>query len=91
MVLRGRLPGCTRLGSGCPSALIGSAEKSVSWLLSRKPSTMWKEPNADSIVVVRDAALPKLSMMLIWLVPCSGAGGMVIGGAKSPGVATPIV
>ena len=65
IVLRGRLPGWIRLGTGAPSGPAGSAEKSVSWLLRMKPSTMWNEPNADSTVVVSDAALPCASMMLI--------------------------
>src|SRR5829696_3220958 len=85
MVLRGRLPGSTRLGTGTPS-LTGSAAKSVSWLLRMNPSTMWNEPNADSTVVVSAAALPCVSTMLIWLVPCSGVGGAgSVGGPNSPG------
>ncbi len=56
--LRGRLPGSTRLATGSPSSSTGSAEKSVSWLLRRKPSVMWNEPKADSMVVVMDATLP---------------------------------
>ncbi|MPN38173.1 hypothetical protein SDC9_185697 [bioreactor metagenome] len=58
MVLRGRLPGATRLAMGVPLASTGAAEKSVSWLVSRKPSTMWNEPMLDSTVVVIDTALP---------------------------------
>ena len=53
---------------------------------------MWNEPNADSTVVVIDAALPCASTMLIWLVPCSGVGGAgVVGGPNSPGFAVPMV
>ena len=55
---RGRLPGSTRLATGLPSAT-GTNEKSVSWLLSRKPlSVMSAAPNASSIVVVIATALP---------------------------------
>src|SRR5882724_5409697 len=46
IVLRGRLPGCTRLGTGSPSGPTGSAAKSVSWLFRMNPSTRWKEPKA---------------------------------------------
>ena len=49
--LRGRLPGSTRLATG-PSSLLGRKEKSVSWLLSRKPSTKSREPKAFSTLVV---------------------------------------
>src|SRR6476619_4900743 len=92
MVLRGRLPGWTRLGTGTPSGPRGSAAKSVSWLLRMNPSTMWNEPNADSTVVVIEAALPLVSTMLIWLVPCSGGGGAgAVGGPNSPGFAVPMV
>ena len=56
------------------------------------PSTMWNEPNADSTVVVIEAALPPVSTMLIWLVPCSGGGGGgAVGGPNSPGFAVPMV
>ncbi|SLA03969.1 Uncharacterised protein [Mycobacteroides abscessus subsp. abscessus] len=68
---RGRLPGETRLARSAPESSRGSAEKSVSWLLRMKPSTMWKLPNADSTVVVIDATLPYLSATVMWLVPCS--------------------
>ena len=58
MVLRGRLPGATRLATGVPELSAGWAEKSVSWLVSRKPPTMWKEPMLDSTVEVMDSTLP---------------------------------
>ena len=38
MELRGRLPPSTRLAIGRPSSSTGRNEKSVSWLLSRKPA-----------------------------------------------------
>ena len=66
--LRGRLPGSTRLATGRPSRA-GRKEKSVSSLLSRKPRTINCEPNAPSMVVVIDTALPSPSMIEIWLVP----------------------
>ena len=90
--LRGRLPGWTRLATGAPSGPAGSAAKSVSWLFRMNPSTMWNEPNADSTVVVSAAALPYSSTTLIWLVPCSGMGAGVAGGAaNSPGFAVPML
>ena len=58
MVLRGRLPGATRLATGTPAASAGCTEKSVSWLVSRKPPTMWYEPMLDSTVEVIDTTLP---------------------------------
>ena len=58
MVLRGRLPGATRLAMGTPAPSAGWAEKSVSWLASRKPPTMWNEPMLDSTVEVIDTTLP---------------------------------
>ncbi|SKV73881.1 Uncharacterised protein [Mycobacteroides abscessus subsp. massiliense] len=57
-----------------------------------KPSTMWKEPNADSTVVVSDAALPCLSTTVTWLVPCSGVDTAAEAGTlNSPALAVPIV
>ncbi len=62
---RGRLPGCTRLATGLPSASAGAKLKSVSSLLSKKPpalpvppSVIRREPNWSSIVVVMAMALP---------------------------------
>ena len=65
MLDRGRLPGSTRLATGLPSPPVGLKLKSVSWLLSKKPParpaprfTIWREPQASSIVVVMATALP---------------------------------
>ena len=49
--LRGRLPGSTRLAIGTPSRTARN-EKSVSWLLSRNPPAMRREPNAFSTLDV---------------------------------------
>ncbi len=68
---RGRLPGSMRLATRLPFWSRGVNEKSVSWLLSKKPSTSTREPNADSILVVMLNALPKRSTMLRWLVDSS--------------------
>src|SRR5690606_1968324 len=90
IVLRGRLPGWTRLATGVPSSSTGSAAKSVSWLFSMNPSTIRNEPNDDSMEVVNAAALPCASTMLMWLVPCSGTGtGAPAGASNSPGGAVP--
>ena len=69
---RGRFPPSTLLATGLLASSSGSSEKSVSWLLSMNPPTMWKEPNAASTLVVIDAALPSPSTTLMWLVPFSG-------------------
>ena len=80
------------MATGVPSSPTGSAAKSVSWLFRMNPSTMWKEPKADSTVVVSEAALPYSSITLIWLVPPSGMGAAVAGGApNSPGFAVPML
>src|SRR3546814_16875159 len=65
--LRGRLPDSTRLAAGRPSRS-GVKAKSVSWLLSRKPRTISREPKAPSMLEVKLTALPAASTMLIWLV-----------------------
>src|SRR3954447_2220581 len=65
--LRGRLPGSTRLATGC-SGVPAEKEKSVSSLLSRKPRTIRPDPKLLSIVVVIETALPDLSTIEIWLV-----------------------
>src|SRR5205823_11349270 len=57
IALRGRLPASTRLAIG-PLASRESNEKSVSWLLRMKPSTIWREPNASSTLVVIDRPAP---------------------------------
>src|SRR5262249_51014082 len=64
MELRGRLPGPTRLATGCPSRS-GWKAKSVSSLLSRKPSTICRDPNALSMLVVKLRASPSASTMLM--------------------------
>jgi hypothetical protein len=43
-------------------------EKSVSWLLSRKPRTICWLPKANSMELVIATALPSASTMEIWLV-----------------------
>ncbi|SKT83474.1 Uncharacterised protein [Mycobacteroides abscessus subsp. abscessus] len=61
-------------------------------MLRKNPSTMWNEPNADSTVVVSDAALPRESTTVTWLVPCSGVDTAADAGMlNSPGLAMPIV
>ncbi len=58
MALRGRLPASTRLAAGRPAASTGEKEKSVSWLLSTKPSTIRPEPKMLSTEVVIEATFP---------------------------------
>src|SRR3546814_5727019 len=65
---RGRLPPAIAFAAGT-GPLAGFQEKSVSWLLRKKPSTMRPDPKYDSIVVVIDTALPRASTMTMWLVP----------------------
>src|SRR3954469_23861883 len=65
--LRGRLPGSTRLATGC-SGVPAEKEKSVSSLLSRKPRTIRPDPKLLSIVVVIETVLPNLSTIEKWLV-----------------------
>src|SRR5687768_6378871 len=62
MLLRGRLPGPGRFGSGTP-AVTGIMLKSVSSLLSRKPrpGTVIADPPVCSIVNVYAATLPQRS------------------------------
>ena len=55
---RGRLPGASALAIGTPSRWVRKL-KSVSSLFKRNPPTISREPNAFSIVVVIEAALPK--------------------------------
>src|SRR3546814_9643030 len=64
---RGRLPPAIAFAAGT-GPLAGFQEKSVSWLLRKKPSTMRPDPKYDSIVVVIDTALPRASTMTMWLV-----------------------
>jgi hypothetical protein len=55
------LPGATALAIGCPAASIGANEKSVIWLLRKKPSTIRPLPKMDSTVVVIETTLPAAS------------------------------
>ena len=93
--LRGRLPAATRLAMGAPVESVGEAEKSVSWLFSRKPPrVMWKAPKPDSMVVVIDTTLPRPSTTVICVVPFSGDGpctpvGVAV--ASGPAVAVPML
>ena len=73
---------------------VGVAEKSVSWLLSRKPPrVMWNEPKPPSTVVVKDTALPSLSTTETCVVPFSVLGGEMPSGTgpRSPGSAVPML
>ena len=90
---RGRLPPCTRLATGTPSTA-GTNEKSVSWLLSRKPCTICFEPKTFSIVTVMATALRAASTVETCVVdgssmalsrPVAGSAPCLLGG--SPGVA----
>src|SRR5690606_2978361 len=69
---RGRLLGSTRLATSA-LPLPGRNEKSVSWLLSRKPAATWREPKPFSIDEVIEATLPSASTMTKWLVDGSSA------------------
>ena len=66
--LRGRFSGCTRLATRLPSASRSVNEKSVNWLLSKKPRTICRLPKPFSIVVVMEIALPLRSTIDMWLV-----------------------
>jgi hypothetical protein len=52
------LPAATALAAGWPSSL-GVKEKSVSWLLRKKPSTIRPLPKMLSTVVVMLTAFPR--------------------------------
>ena len=89
---RGRLPGCTRLAMGLPSASAGAIEKSVNSLLSKKPPTLplppsliRRAPNTSSIVVVIATARPSASTIEMWLVPTSGCSGCGAKAIAAPG------
>ena len=71
---RGRFPGSTRLATAA-SGGPGSKAKSVSWLLSRKPSTISREPNEFSTDVVIEAMLPSASTMTMCEVDGSSSAG----------------
>ena len=76
------MPGATALAAGAPSRCRGSNEKSVSWLLRKKPAAIRPEPNTLSTVVVMLTAFPAASTMTKWEVP---AGSIVASGpAKTP-------
>src|SRR4029078_11430317 len=66
---RGRLPGATALATARPSASTGAKEKSVSWLLRKKPSTIRPVPKMLSTVVVIDTTLPSPSRTMKCEVP----------------------
>ena len=59
---------------GKPST--GSAEKSVSWLLSRKPLVMWKEPKPASMLVVAEAGGSRMPSDYVTV--RKGASGWVV-------------
>jgi hypothetical protein len=77
---RGRLPGATAFATGRPP-ISGRKEKSVSWLFSTIPPATVRAPNTSSTVVVSETTLPVPSTMERWLVPFSGCGGWLAGGA----------
>ena len=54
---RGRLPPSTRFATGLPSSS-GAKAKSVSSLLSRKPSVITRLPKPVSMVVVAESMSP---------------------------------
>ncbi len=83
--LRGRLPGATLLAIGAPAASVGAAEKSVSWLFSRKPRTIRRAPNAFSIELVIDTASPRAST----IDRCVVAARSSLAAAPPPGAAPP--
>ncbi|MNL12877.1 hypothetical protein D3C87_1337580 [compost metagenome] len=91
IVLRGRLPGATRLANftfGVTEVSIGLSAKSVSWLFSRKPCVMWNEPMLPSTVVVITTTLPCLSTTVKCVVPCSSVLSMPSGTSpRSPALA----
>src|SRR3954471_11122381 len=94
---RGRLPGATALATGRPWASTGEKEKSVSWLLRKKPSTMRPVPKIDSTVVVIETTLPSRSRMMKCEVPVGSsvlslaatgapAGTPAVGGGPAVGL-----
>ena len=90
---RGRLPAAAALAAGRPSARVGANEKSVSWLLRKKPAAIRPEPNTLSTVVVMLTALPAASTTTKCEVP---AGSFVASGPAStppggvPAAAAPV-
>ncbi len=71
---RGRLPGATAFAIGVPSSASGRKEKSVSWLLRRKPTAMRPEPKAVSIEAVMLTASPSASTAETCVVPGRSRG-----------------
>src|SRR3954471_10789428 len=82
---RGRLPGATALATGRPCASTGEKEKSVSWLLRKKPSTMRPVPKIDSTVVVIETTFPAASRIMKCEVPVGSGVWSVPAGAASRG------
>ena len=81
---RGRLPGATALAAGRPCASVGEKEKSVSWLLRKKPSTIRPVPKIDSTVVVIETTFPAESLTMKCEVPVgSSVLSLAISGASS--------
>src|SRR5687767_4382455 len=76
----GFLPGATALADGRPSGCTGANEKSVSWLLRKKPSTIRPEPKIDSTVVVMLTTLPAESRTMKCEVP-AGSRVLSVGSA----------
>ena len=64
----GFLPGETLLGIFLLLASLLINEKSVNWLLRKKPPTVIPDPKANSILLVNETAFPFLSIILIWVV-----------------------
>ena len=71
------MPAATALATGAPLASVGAKEKSVSWLLRKKPAAIRPEPKMDSTVVVMLTALPRASTTTKCEVP---AGSWVASG-----------
>ncbi len=94
MVLRGRFPGSTRLAIGAP-CLVNRREREVGQLVvEQEARRQTPEPNAPSMVVVIDTALPSSSITEIWLVPArSSVASMpkarrcTLGGSPAVGLA----
>src|ERR1700751_48501 len=87
---RGRLPGATAFATGRPWSSVGLNEKSVSWLLRKKPSTIRPVPKMVSTVVVIETTLPFASRTMRWVVPvgsivASAPAGRAPGGTPAAG------
>ncbi|MNL43660.1 hypothetical protein D3C87_1661830 [compost metagenome] len=80
------------MATGTPPLSVGWAEKSVIWLLSRKPLVMWNDPMLDSTEVVALTTLPSASTMVNWFVPCSISDATPSGTEpRFPAVAVPML